>query len=223
MAISLSGGDVQAPPLPPGSQIPTKKSIVATLSTSMNTLATNLTRITEQVMSGLEGLEPGSIAQVVDRVNKTLDEAEGLLAEGRLMLGETTNTVASLREDSKEVIGEALSLAQDVKTLSSNVSRMVEVTTAKIEGFDVEQTEVQLTRALSEMADLAESLNATVAKFDELSANMLHEGSNIEFAIRNALGQVAQAFDALRYLVQQVREDPGSLVRGPSKIKEPEQ
>ena len=223
MAISLSGGDAQTPVLQPNSQIQTKTSMVAAISTRVETLITNLSAITEQIRSGMEGLEPGSISDTVTHINATLEEAQAFLSDGRVMLGETTNTITSLREDAKKVIDEALSVAEDMRKVMDNVNNTLNVATAKLESIDTERTQEQLSYALEEMGKLAANLNKTVTKFEALSANMMHEGGNVQFALRTALSQIAEAFDALRNLLQQVKEDPASLLRGAAKTKEPAQ
>ena len=219
MAISLDGGSPAAGPLPEGSQIPTKPAIITAVSSQLEGFMDNLTSIAESINTGLEGMEQGDLSTIVDKADQLIEEAKAFLGDGREVLDETGQTVAELKDDVQGVIGEARKLSEDLRGLTGDIDKLVVETTDKVEKLEVGQTQAQLNQVLENIAALSHRINTKMAEFDNLTANVLHEADNVEYSLRKTLQEMSEAFDAMRIFVEQLKNDPSSLIRGKGNIE----
>lgn len=222
MAISLTGGDANLGPLPPNSQIPTKKSTIAAISSRMETIMETITSIADAVDTGLAGMEEGDLKAVIDNANTVLEEASGFIADGREVVDSANGAVSGIQQDAQRVVDELLKVSEDIRPLIKNMDELVVTANQKLSEFDVESTGQNLDRVLENIGDLSERLNNTVSKLDDMTANVLHEADNIEYTLRNALSGMSDALDTMRLFVEQLARDPSSLIRGKGEVKEDE-
>lgn len=213
MAISLSGGE-GGQPLPPNSQIPTKPSMFSAVSGSADRILTDFTQIAGQIKAGLAGLEEGELTDVVTRVNTLLGEGEAFIADGRELVTETKTTVVEVRGRAGGLMDEVEGLARELRSVSKNVDTLVVAANEKLTELEVAETQAEVRQVLVNMAELSSRLNDAMAKFDELTASMLHESDNVEHSLQKVAREFADALDAVRDLVIQVKNDPGALLRG---------
>jgi len=219
MAISLSGGE-GGEPLPAHAQIPARPSMLSSVSSSVDEVMADVAQIVSQVKSGLVGLEEGDLNKVVERANALLEEGEGFLADGQTFVQETTETIKLVRGRAEGLIDEVEGLAADLRTTARDVDQLVVVAGEKVAEVEVGATQAELNRVLANLGDLSARLDGTMAQFDNLAGNLLHEADNMEYSLRNAVREIAEALDAVRLFVDQTREDPAAFLRGPADIQE---
>jgi len=220
MAISLAGGDPSAPPLEPGSQIPTKTSIITAISSRMENIIEDLASISDSVSTGLAGIEEGDLTAIVEKVNTLLDQGNTFLADGSDLVEEISQTVTQVRGDAQKVIDEFYEVSKDARELTKNVNELVVATKDKVDKLEVQQLQGRLDQVLQNITSVSERLDATLAQFDALSANTMHEVDNVEFTLRSTLREISDAFNSIRSLAEQLRQDPSALVRGKARVKE---
>ncbi len=220
-AISLSGGDPQAPPLPVDSQIFSTPSTITAISTQIEAVVDSLANISSLISSGLEGMEEGELAQIAQNVNLLLEDGRKFIESGGALVDEASQTVSGVREDAKGLMEEFTLLSADLSALANNANKMVNSVSRKLDALDLDAMESSLTRTLDNIAEVSESLNDALSLFEALSANTLHEADNMEHAMRRVLDEVGEVFEALGAFIKQLKDDPSSMLRGPGTIKEP--
>jgi phospholipid/cholesterol/gamma-HCH transport system substrate-binding protein len=220
MAIELSGGNPEDGPLPPGSQIPARPSAFASISTKVEELMDDVSVIVGKLETGLSGMEPGALTNILARVDTILAEAEGLATEAKSTLAAARGTMETLESKIDPVTDEVMALSQNIRTTSDEAGAFLSVAREKTEQLDVKALGSKLDTVLEQIATLTMQLNGSVAKLDSSSATMLHEADNIEYSFRNTLTTTADTLLELEALITQLKQDPSSLVRGKAKIKE---
>jgi phospholipid/cholesterol/gamma-HCH transport system substrate-binding protein len=220
MAISLTGGEPDAAILPPGSQIPAKSSAFATISSQISELMEQLSVIFTKIDTGFEGMEDGDLTAIVKNFNVLLEDGKGFMGETNDLVVEAKNTLVMLRDDAENVMVEFQDLSKDIRGLTTDVKRLVTTTTAKVGDLNVGQTQEQVNRVLENLSQLTERLNQTAAQFDDLSANAIHEASNIEYTVRQSLEEVNEAFQSVNALMRELQRDPSAVLRGKTIIKD---
>lgn len=220
MSIALEGGDPDFGKLPPNSEIPTKKSLLGGISNQVDGIMTQFSTIAEAISTGLEGIEEGSLTAMLENADGLVTDARTFLEDGRGILSETEETIRVLRADAQEVIDEVLALSDEAKPLIRNLDKLADTSNTKIAELDVSTMNDTLSTALDRFSELAESLNSTVKNLDTLTADALHEADNLEYSLRTALGEMGEALYTMRRFVDQLSQDPASLVRGRGTVKE---
>ena len=219
-AIELSGGDPQAPMLPANSQIFSTPSTITAISSQIESVVENLSNISTLLSKSLEGMEEGGLADIVTNANDLLVSGKDFLADGKTLVQETTETITGLHGDARTLIETINTLSEDLRVVSANANEVLTVAKVKLEDFDVDGTVGNLNRVLENIADVSERFNEALKQFDDLSANSLHEADNLEHSFRNVLTEMGTVFDALRIFVDQLKDDPASLLRGRANIEE---
>jgi len=214
MAISLSSGESKAPALAPDSQIPTKASIFAAISTQIQELLDDLASIADSLNVGLAGTEEGELAGIVKQVSELLGDGRAFVSDGRALVGEATETIADLRGDARRVLDELATLCTDVRGVAEKADRLAETVTEKVEVIDVDQLQTRLNDVLEELAQLTERVGETLEEVDVLPGRFLHEADNLEHSIRRTLDEMRGTLGTVQAFVDELREDPSSLIRG---------
>lgn len=220
MAVSLDGGSPSEKELPVGSRITAKRSTITAVSSRIEELMDNITGIATTIRTGLSGLSEGDLNAIVEKVDELLNKGNTFLDDTDALVGEATETVTGLRDDAKKVIDEVTDLSKDVRELTQKLNGFVDTAKQKIEQVDVPHTQEQLNRVLDNVAGLTEKLNKTMEQINELEANALHKADNVDYNLRRSLDEVSQAIESMRLFVDQLRNDPSSLVRGKGIVKE---
>lgn len=219
MAISLEGGDFAAGQLEPGSTIPTKASLITNLSKQMTDVLEDVSKITDTLSSGLEGLEQGKLTEMIQKVDDVLDDAKKIAENANTAVAEVNTTITDVRERAKKLIDNFTVLTEDAKPLVKNVDEFVKTANAKLTELDVKELNEKLTATLSHVAELTEKFNDVLDQFNDMSASVLHEGDNVEHSLRTALEDMRKALTAMQMFVDQLAQDPAQLLRGRGKVK----
>ncbi|MBI1318182.1 MAG: MCE family protein [Candidatus Hydrogenedens sp.] len=220
MAISLTGGDPAAGPLQDGSQIETVPSTIAAISTQVLDMMDELTGIVESVKVGLEGMEEGALADTVDKVNLLLDDGREFLSKTQGTVDEVTDTIKTTREKLEPAIDKVLKMTDDLEPVIQHLDELLVVSKDKIAEFDATSTSDNLDRVLANIAELSEKLNKSAEGLDNVTADALHQAGNIEYSLRRALTDMSDALSTMRVFVEQVSQDPASLLRGKPETEE---
>lgn len=220
MAIELSGGDPDAGQLPQNSEIPTRPSAFAAISTKVEELMGDASIIVGKVEEGLRGLEPGEFTEMIGRMKAVVAEVETMSVKFTETIENTNSAIQKLDGKIDPVTDEVLALSQELRATSRDAGEFLRLATAKTTELDVEKIGGKLDQTLGEIAELAGKLRASVENLDESSASMLHEADNIEYSIRTTLQGTTETMLALESLINQLKQDPSSLVRGRGKTKE---
>lgn len=219
MAISLRGGQPDAAALPLGSQIPAKGSAIATISSKIETMMDDLSEIFDLLKGALEGMDEGSLSQIVDDFDKLLKDGSTFLDDGREVMHEASDAVTKLGAKAEESMGQFNDLSDDLRGLTADLRKLVSQTSTQIAGLDISETQVQLNKVLENMAALTEQLQSSVGELDTISASVLHDADNVEHTLRRSMQEITDAFDSVRILVEDLKDDPSALVRGKGNIR----
>lgn len=220
MAIELSGGDTDAGPLPPGSQIPSRPSAFAAISTKVEALMDDVTVIVGKFEEGFRGLEPGQLTNLIEHARATIEKMQTVGDDLSATIRTAQGSIEKLDGKIEPLADEALALGRDLRATSADASEFLRVATAKAEEIDVKALGSGVERALEDIASLTVQLRASVENLDNSSATMLHEADNIEHSLRTTLQSTSETLLTLDSLLNQLRQDPSSLVRGKGRIKE---
>lgn len=221
MAVSLTGFREGGRPLPEGSRIPTRPSTITAISEQTEDLVANLNAISDTIRVGLEGMGEGDLDAILKKIDTALENANAILEDGKGIAGDVQSVVANVRDRIDGVVNEFEGLSADLRSLARNADEFVVVAKEKVAQFDVDTTQVNVNRVLDNIAEIAEKVDGTLADLNNITANALHQADNVEFNLRRATGEVVEAFGALQALVEQLRQDPSSIVRGKGTVKEP--
>lgn len=221
MAISLSGGDPHAPTLKPGSQIPSKTSMIGALSTRSENIIEDLASISESISTGLAGIREGDLTAIIDKVNRLLEKGEEIVDDGADFMDIAKDTVTELRGDMKRLIEDFSELTQDIRKLGDNVNELVLAVRERVDVIEMDRLQTQLNKVLDNFASVSARLEETLAHYQDVSNHVLYEVDNVEYTLRAAVEEIGRTLESVRVLAEQLKEDPSSLVRGRGAIKEP--
>lgn len=221
MAISLSGGESHAPVLKPGSQIPSKTSMIGALSSRSESIIEDLASISESISTGLAGIQEGDLTAIIDKVNRLLEKGEEIVDDGADFISTAQDTVTDLRGDMKRLIEEFSELARDIRKLGGNVDDLVVAVRERVEVIEMDRLQTQLNQVLDNFASVSAKLEETLAHYQDVSTHVLYEVDNVEYTLRAAVEEIGRTLESVRVLADQLKEDPSSLVRGRGAMKEP--
>lgn len=211
MCVSLSGGDPSAPELPPGSEIPSKESLMETVSTEVEKILGDLREIADTVNKGLKGMEDGDIKRV------WVDHADELITRGRDFLDSADKTLADVKTDAEGGIKDIREVAQDVRALINDSREAISAARKKIELLEITKTEANVNQALENISELTKRLQKASDDIDKIGRAALHEADNIEYSLRDTLRTLNESLQAVRDLTTYLQQDPSALVRGKGK------
>ena len=218
MAISLSGGE-SGLPLPQGTQIPTKVSTIQAVSSQIEEVMASLNSIAGVINSSLAGMEEGAMTDMLDKVALLLEDGRGFLDKGGKLADEATLTVADLRGKTETLESHFIEISEKIQGLTDDLSALTKDARVKINEFDVSETQNELNRALTNVADISGQVSEAVANLSTATDSTLHEVDNIQHSLDRTLRDLGLALDSLSYLARQLQDDPSSLVRGKGKVR----
>jgi len=222
MAISLSGSRPDAPPLHSNSKIPSRVSTLDAVSSQMETLMQNLNEISDKVRSGITGLEKGKLADAVYHFDDLICKGQDVLDRGQVLVDESILTMTDVRGSVGTVTDRFAQLSADVGSLAQELNGLAKEVRDKLAQMDVAKTQEQLNRALENVADISQRINEGVKKLGDATDSTLHEADNVQHSLDTSLRDVSIALESVSALVNQLRSDPASLVRGKAKVQEDE-
>ncbi len=212
MAISLSGGNPQGPPLPPGSMIKSTPSLIENVSSRVEEMLDELSSIAGTLRQGLTGMEEGDLTALVDEASRLLKEGKGFLDDARTTLNDVSGRAETGIEEFEKLI-------VDARKLITDTNQAVNTARGKIEALDIDRTEQSVNEALNEFTELADQLQKSADSFDQTTRAAMHEATNVHYSLRQTMDVLNEALSAVRDLADYLSQDPSSLVRGKGKPK----
>ncbi len=229
MAVELQGGDKDAPKLPEHSHIPVTKSLI----TNFTTLAENLLKQLEAVLADIgdvtkslkvatAGMKEGAITKIVEDAGVLVTNSNEMIVSGKERLEGMDTTLQQAISEYTKLGKDLRRMAEDFGRVVSKVETFVDTATARVEPLDIAQIQADLERSLKNIADFTERLNGTMDMVGRVGDSVMNQTDNLENSIRNSLLSLTEAVDGVTDLVQQLQEDPASVIRGRGAPKEPQ-
>lgn len=207
LAVNLFGGEPDAPELPPGSSIESELSFLGAAGEQTSTLLSNLSNVAESLRTSLDGMEKGDLARLIKRTDELVEETRKTVVSMR----DTTEHLAERVESGVDVFGQ---LAEDLKATSEKTRELIAGLQTKLDAIDAERMNDGLIGAIEKGDALLERLYAATDSLDSAAGLILHDAQNVEYKFRETLNTVNEAVEALRDLIEYLKEDPSALVRG---------
>ncbi len=220
MAVSLSGGDPEQPKLGGNSQIPTKPSTIEAFSAQLTTILEEVTEITNHITGQLSHLDETAISDIVHHARDLLARGDGFVDDTSVLVQEATEAVKDARRHADNLVAAIEDHSNDLKQLTGKLEKLIDVTIERAEALDVQQIQQQFSDLLDQVTAVAEQVDETVANMDVIATDVIHQADNVEFTLRRTMLEMRDAFDSIRVLVDNLRDDPSSLLRGPGRVRE---
>lgn len=213
MVVYLEGGDLDGPLLAEGSEIPVKTSLFESVSSSVEDLLENINSIAATLNSALEGMKPGELTDIVTDTHGTIQEVRDLVTSAR-------ETVDGLKGDATGTVQDIRSLVNQVRTFTEETQKVVTAVGEKIEPIELSSTQKKLNDLLDNVNTLTEQLTGVSDKLGDATDTVGREANNIEYNVREGLRSLVQTLESVRELIENLRDNPSSLVRGQGTPKE---
>lgn len=220
MAISLSGGDPNAPILPPGSKIPARRSTISAVSSRIEELMDDLKNILDSVKTGLEGIESGDLTEIAKKVDSVLEKGENLLDDLQKTVKKINATMENLEPKISETMDAGEKTVNKIKELSEKTDKLITVITEKAEQIDVQKTQDNVNSAIQEIKNLSQNVDGLVNELKNITTSASYKADNFEFSLQNTLQEINYTLESLRNLLESIRKNPSMIIRGKTSDKE---
>jgi ABC-type transporter Mla subunit MlaD len=207
MAVSLAGGDPSLGVLPAGSLIPSKSSLVAAVSSRIETILDDLSDIIGVVKKGLDGMKEGDLNAVVERANK-------LLTSGEEFVNQANELLTDLGDDAKSGVQNFNSITKDLRELVGNTNDAVQTLRKQLDALNVSKTSENVNKVLDSVNNLAERLQDTAEVIEGLAKTAQGTTGNMEYNFRQTMRTLNESLNSIRDLADYLQRDPSALLRG---------
>ena len=212
--VELSGG-VPGPDnekLPEYALIPTKPSLVESVTVQLDEIMKDIQVISEGLAKGLEGMEEGQLTRM-------LENADSVLSDGREFLAEAKDTLKSVHGDLETSMDQIHETTGDLRDLVQNTNKLVVSVRDKTDAVDIESMQADLVGALDEFRELAGRLNTAAGTAEHFIESMEYNAEDLEFTFRESMTALRETLEAVRVLADYVKQNPSALVFGEGKAK----
>lgn len=220
MAISLSGGNKEGARLHEYAQIPTKTSTIEAFSTQLSEILSDVSEISGSIKGQLAHLDETAVKNIVDQVQTLLGKGETFVEDTTTLVKESTETVQDIRSHASTLVSSLETRSTEVASLIKKLEQLVEVSTVRAEQLDVQKLQEQFSELLAQVTNAATQLDTTVANMDLIAQDIVHQAGNVEYSLRGTLTEFRDSLESVRIMINQIKDDPSSLIRGRGKIKE---
>ena len=220
MAVSLRGGDPYLPEKAEYTQIPTRPSAIETISTQMTSILEDISSIAESIRGQIDHLDETAISDIVHMVRDLVQKGDEFVGSTDTLISEATETVRDVRKHADTLIAHIDARSADLGRLTEKIEKLVETYTLRGEELNVEQIQKQFNELLEQVTSAAEQMDATVANMELVATDIVHRAGNVEYSLRGTMVEMQDAFESIRILVNQLKEDPSSLIRGRGRERE---
>ncbi len=207
MAISLHGGDPNAPVLPPGSKIPARRSTITAVSSRAEELIEDLKNILDSIKTGLEGIESGDLNEIVKKVDKVLEKGETLLDDVQKTVNNVNTTIEEMKPKLIKTMDTGEQTISEIKELSKKTDKLVSVITEKAQQIDIQKIQENVNST-------SEAINKLATELKDIISSTSYKADNVEFTLQQTLQEVNQTLESLRNLLESIRNNPSSIIRG---------
>lgn len=220
LIISLEGGDRTKSQLSPKQQIPTSESLTAELLSSVTNVQDNITRIASRLSEALEGMEEGDITRIVHNVEELTEQAVTTLDDVSVVVDETSETITIVRDRAIDAVDAFEETAVSLQETSDSVNALVNDIRNQVAEMDIAAREEDLANVLKAVEKSAESIAKMADTLSGTVESTQYDVDNMEHMLRETLRAVNQTLSSMRALTEELREDPASVIRGPSRRQE---
>ncbi len=220
MAVSLSGGNPELPMLEEGGKIPAKPSTIEAFSTQLTTILEEVTEITGHITKQLDSLDDTAVSDIVHHARDLLARGDTFVDDTNALVNEATETVRDVRKHADTLVGAIEDHSNDLKQLTGKLEKLIDVSIERAEQLDVEQIQKQFGELLEQINAVAGQVDVTVANMEIVASDVIHQADNVEYTLRSTMIEMRDAFDSIRMLVNNLKDDPSSLLRGPGRVRE---
>lgn len=209
--VSLEGGESNAPALPEGYEIPFKPSLIEEVREQFEQLVGSASSIFERIDASLEGLEDRSLADIVDDISSTANDA-------RRAMVQIADTIEDFKPAVEETFEDVRVLTREVRSVAENTNDTIVAVRRQIETLQLAETEAKVQDALETVTRLGEDLGDNIAQLttslEETIEGVRFDADNSAFALQQGVEAMRETLESLRLLTDYLRRDPGALVRG---------
>ena len=207
MAISLHGGDPNAPILPPGSKIPARRSTISAVSSRAEELIEDLKNILDSIKTGLEGIGSGDLTEIVKKVDKTLEKGETLIDDIQKIVKNVNTAIEEIKPKFSKTMDTGEQTINEIKELSKKTDKLVSVITEKVQQIDIQKIQENVNST-------SEEINKLATELKDVISNTSYKADNVEFTLQQTLQEVNQTLESLRNLLESIQKNPSSIIRG---------
>lgn len=218
MAISLSGGDPKAPVLPPGSQIPTRRSTIEAISKQLTDVMERVTGILDDVESKLAAIRTEDLQEILSKVKDILNRGDELAAQGSTFMDETTGAVRDAREEIRRVSAMLADRNEDLKRVMKSLQDLLDTSRGKVADVDVQGLQERLKRTLDDISALSRRAAEMLDQAGGAAENVTRKAGDVEYSLRQTMSELRDTFTELRLLVEELRREPSQVVRGKPNV-----
>lgn len=222
MAISLSGGNKDGEALPEYAQIPTKPSTIEAFSTQLSEILGDVSEISGSIKGQLAKLDDTAVKDIMDQTQKLMNKGEVFVDDTTNLIRETTETVQDIRQHANKLVANLELRSEEASGLIKKLEELVEISTKRAEQLDIETLQEQFGELLKQVTNAAAQMDSTVASMDIVAQDIVHQAGNVEYSLRGTMGEFRDSLESIRIMINQIKEDPSSLIRGRGRIKENE-
>jgi phospholipid/cholesterol/gamma-HCH transport system substrate-binding protein len=220
MAVSLSGGDPTSPELAEYRQIPATKSVIEAFSSQMTKILEDVSVIAEGVRGQLSSLDETAVSDIVHEVRDVVAKGDEFISHTDTLVAETTEVVKDVRGHAEKLMANVEARSVDLERLGKKIEALVETYTKRGEELDVDQIQQQVNDLLEQVTSVAAQMDTTMNNMELVAADVVHQAGNVEYSLRGTMVEMRDAFESIRVMIDQLKEDPSSLVRGKGKLNE---
>lgn len=206
MCVSLSGGEPDAPILEPYSEIPWEPSALAGITSQMQ----EASEIIAMVKDALVGLEEGELAEVIQNASALMKETQETIRVAR-------ETIEDLSDRLNDAVDSFAGFEENIDEITVATKDALNKVAAEIEPLDVAAIQEDLERVLKEGDALLAELRSTAASLDQTAKGIGHDVDNVQTDVSQTLRTWSDTLHAIQDLVDNLKQDPSSLVRGRGK------
>ncbi|NLN93897.1 MAG: MCE family protein [Candidatus Hydrogenedens sp.] len=222
MAVSLSGGNKNGEALPEYTQIPTKPSTIEAFSTQLSDILGDVSDISSSIKGQLAQLDESAVKDIVDQTQTLMSKGEVFVDDTSKLIRETTETVQDIRAHADKLVANLELRSEEASSLIKKLEQLVEISTTRAEQLDIETLQEQFSELLTQVTNAATQMDSTVASMDIVAQDIVHQAGNVEYSLRGTLVEFRDSLESIRIMINQIKEDPSSLIRGRGRIKENE-
>lgn len=211
MAVALEGGDLNAPELPPYSEIPSTKSTIESVSSQIGDILENLNDITAQLDVGLNGIEDGELAEVVRSAKKLVDNADEFIVASKDAVTDLKAQLETTVERANSGLEKFENLSDDISQVADSMDEFLGTVQEKLEPVELGEIQSQMTE---EFTQLAAELRAAAEALGSGTETFLHQTDNVEYGILRSLQSLNETLEAIREVAVYLKRDPSAIVFG---------
>ncbi|HNZ48997.1 MAG TPA: hypothetical protein PKN92_09140, partial [Candidatus Hydrogenedentes bacterium] len=154
------------------------------------------------------------------QVQTLLGKGETFVEDTTTLVKESTETVQDIRSHASSLVSSLETRSTEVASLIKKLEQLVEVSTVRAEQLDVQKLQEQFSELLAQVTNAATQLDTTVANMDLIAQDIVHQAGNVEYSLRGTLAEFRDSLESVRIMINQIKDDPSSLIRGRGRIKE---